>query len=434
MRSKFSRLVAPMGALALLAGCAEQNGESKPKASAAKPAIPAEIKPVVHVVKPGPNAQKEAQTALIKVKPGEIVEFSDGKFDFTAQLSLTVPNVIVRGKGMDKTILNFKGQTQGSEGFLAKADKFTIEDLAIEDTKGDCLKVEGATGVTFRNVRVEWTNEGKETNGAYGLYPVQCTDVLMEGCVAIAAADAGIYVGQSKNIIVRRCRAERNVAGIEIENSIGADVYENVATNNTGGLLIFDLPGLQHKVKNGRQVRAFANKVYSNNHVNFAPKGNIVATVPPGTGMMVMATKNVDLYDNDIKDNQSFNLAVISYLSVQRPHEDKEYHPTSEGVYIHDNRFSGGGKKPSGAFGTLLAGLVGSPLPDIVYDGIVDRSKLVNGKLPSDLGIYIKNNGDATFVNANLGDTTGKLKPSRDLKPFEGELPPLPVIKIAGVN
>jgi len=52
--------------------------------------------------------------------------------------------------------------------------------------------------------------------------------------VAIAAADAGSYVGQSKNVIVRNNRAESNVAGIEIENTQGADVYDNVAVDNTG--------------------------------------------------------------------------------------------------------------------------------------------------------------------------------------------------------
>ncbi|MFZ4083138.1 MAG: right-handed parallel beta-helix repeat-containing protein [Pirellula sp.] len=47
----------------------------------------------------------------------------------------------------------------------------------------------------------------------------ECTNFLIEDCIAIGASDAGIYVGQSQDIVVRNCRAERNVAGIEIENS-----------------------------------------------------------------------------------------------------------------------------------------------------------------------------------------------------------------------
>ena len=123
---------------------------------------------------------------------------------------------------------------------MVSADNFTIQDLAIEDTTGDALKVNESNNVVIRNVRTEWTNGPATTNGAYGIYPVQSTNILIDGAVAIGASDAGIYVGQSSQIIVRNSHAESNVAGIEIENSTYADVYNNVAVNNTGGILVFD--------------------------------------------------------------------------------------------------------------------------------------------------------------------------------------------------
>ena len=105
-------------------------------------------------------------------------------------------------------------------------------------------------------------------------YPVESKNVLIDGCIVIGASDAGIYVGQSQNIIVRNSRAEFNVAGIEIENSYFADVYNNIATNNTGGILVFDLPGLPQQ--GGHHVRVFKNRSVGNNTDNFAPEGNIV--------------------------------------------------------------------------------------------------------------------------------------------------------------
>ena len=68
------------------------------------------------------------------------------------------------------------------------------------------------------------------------------------------------------------------------------------------GLLVFDLPGLP--AKNGKRVRVFNNRVTANNHANFAPKGNIVASVAPGTGMMLMATDEVEIFGNTVTDNQ----------------------------------------------------------------------------------------------------------------------------------
>jgi parallel beta-helix repeat protein len=204
--------------------------------------------------------QKKTMEALLKAKPDSTIELPEGKFQLDASLSLSVNNVKIKGQGMDKTILSFKGQSSGAEGLLVTADGFSIEDLSIEDTKGDALKIKGGNGITIRRVRTAWTGGPNEKNGAYGIYPVQCKNILIEDSVAIGASDSGIYVGQSSNIIVRRNKAEFNVAGIEIENSTFADVYENTATNNTGGILVFDLPDLP--IQGGKNTRVFKNEIF----------------------------------------------------------------------------------------------------------------------------------------------------------------------------
>jgi parallel beta-helix repeat protein len=386
-------------------------------------------------IRPGPNVQEEAQTALIKAQPGDTIEFGPGTFEFTRSLSLAVPHVTVRGKGMDETTLSFLKQDTGTEGLLVTRDHFTLEDLTIEDAKGDGIKINGADDVILRRVRARWTGGEKESNGAYGLYPVQCKDVLIEECSAYAASDAGIYVGQSQKVIVRKCRAERNVAGIEIENCIDADVSENVCTNNAGGLLVFDLPGLQ--VKNGKRVRVFENQVFANNHDNFAPKGNTVAMVAPGTGMMVMATDQVEVFKNTIKDNQTNNLVILSYKMTGLPIEDKDYDPYPEGVFVHDNLFAGGGTNPGGPFGQTLVALLGKPVPDILYDGIQNPAKRINGQLPAGMGIYLKDNGSATFANLHWDKLNEKnpltwMRIERQSKPYEGEMPSLSPVVLTG--
>ncbi|HUS27503.1 MAG TPA: parallel beta-helix domain-containing protein, partial [Kofleriaceae bacterium] len=238
----------------------------------------------------------DVQTALIEAQPNTTIAFGEGTFHFAVDLSLDVDNVTIAGAGMDATTLSFKGQQSGAQGFLVTGDHFAIRDIAIEDTKGDALKIEGSDGVRIERVRVEWTGGPKETNGAYGLYPVQCKNVVIDGCVVKGASDAGVYVGQSDYIVVRNNRAEQNVAGIEIENSTRADVHDNTATNNTGGILVFNLPGLQ--VENGSVTRVFHNQIFENNTVNFAPSGNIVGLVPTGTGMAILAAHQVEIFDN----------------------------------------------------------------------------------------------------------------------------------------
>ena len=162
-----------------------------------------------------------------------------------------------------------------------------------------------------------------------------------------------------ENIIVRRNTVEKNVAGIEIENSTRADVYENVATDNSGGILVFTMPDLP--TKDGRHCRVYNNKVIANNHENFAPKGNIVATVPPGTGIMIMANDQVEVFDNTIENNQTSGLSIVSYLITDKPMKDDKYDPFCESIHIHDNRFSGNGEQARGAHRRDARQVLGTP-------------------------------------------------------------------------
>ena len=277
----------------------------------------------------------ELQEAVTTAPQGSVIELPEGKFSFHNEVIINKSHITIKGQGQNKTILSFKNQKIGAQGILATEDVFTIESLAIEDTKGDGIKVEKADHVTFRDVRVEWTDGPKEENGAYGFYPVQTSNVLIENCTVIGASDAGIYVGQSHNIIVRKNLVYQNVAGIEIENSSFADVYENETYENTAGILVFDLPNL--KVKGGKQTRVFNNKIYNNNTRNFAPPGNIVGHVPSGTGVMIIANDDVEIFNNEIKDNHFTGVILANYLVTEYVIKDKFYDPKPDKIYIHDN-------------------------------------------------------------------------------------------------
>lgn len=372
-------------------------------------------------VEPELSFEESLQQQLIQAQPGDVIAIPAGTHNITRGLSLNVDGVTIRGEGMDASILSFANQAQGAEGLLVSADDFVIEDLAIEDTVGDALKINESNNVTIRNVRTEWTGGPLTTNGAYGIYPVQSSNILIDGAVAIGASDAGIYVGQSTQIIVRNSRAEYNVAGIEIENSTFADVHNNIATNNTGGILVFDLPNLP--VQGGRNTRVFNNEITGNNTDNFAPAGNIVGEVPAGTGLMVLANDSIEVFNNDFIDNNTANVMIVSYYITERPFEDPNYDPFPETIYIHDNTFSGGGTTPDSEPLQALQSATGQPIPDIVWDGTV-----VPGKSPEQV-LCLANNGDISFVNLDAGN--GFAAPSFDGSAHDCTLPALSVISLS---
>ncbi len=315
-------------------------------------------------VAPGEDAQERLQEALILAEPGDAVVLGEGRFDLTDGLSLDIDNVTVRGAGPGKSVLSFKGQQGAGEGLLVTSDNVVLRDFAVEDTRGDGIKSKGADNIVYYNVRVEWTGGPKETNGAYGIYPVESENVLIDRAVTKGASDAGIYVGQSRNIIVRGSVAMYNVAGIEIENSYDADVHSNVAMLNTGGVLVFDLPNLPQQ--GGRNVRVFKNVVMMNDTPNFAPKGNIVASVPAGTGVMVMANSNVEIFDNVLRDNATSNIIITGY---RFPLEDENYQPTPQKVRISGNEHGRAGYNPGYRGLDQAAAAMGGSIPPILWDG-----------------------------------------------------------------
>lgn len=316
-------------------------------------------------VNPGPDAQERLQTALLDAKSGDIVEIGEGRFDLTDGLSLDVPGVTVRGMGADRSILSFKGQKSAGEGLLVTSNDVVLRDFAVEDSRGDAVKSKGVSRIVFANLRVAWTGGPKSTNGAYGIYPVSSTDVLIDNVRVSGASDAGIYVGQSKNIIVRNSRATGNVAGIEIENSFNADVYSNISMHNTGGILIFDLPNLPQK--GGNSIRVFSNRVERNDTPNFAPPGAVVGQVPVGTGVMVMANSNVHVFGNILGDNATANVFVVAY---KQKFTDPDYNPRVKNIVIRDNQHGRAGWAPGFIGGKELAAAMGGSIAPIFWDGV----------------------------------------------------------------
>lgn len=350
--------------------------------------------PAAALITPGPDAGERLQEALIEARPGDVVELGEGVFELTLPLSLDADGVTVRGKGMGKTILSFKGQESGGEGLLVTSSRVTLQDFTVRDTKGDGIKAKGSHGIAFRRVEATWSAGPKTENGSYGLYPVQSTDVLIEGCRASHASDSGIYVGQSKRVVIRGTLAERNVAGIEVENSREVEVYGNVATHNSGGILVFELPDLP--IQGGGRIRVYGNTVIDNSLKNFAPAGNIVALVPKGTGMLVMGNSAVELFRNHVSGHGTANLIVASYFATQRDIKDPRYKPYPEEVHVHHNRFGDGGRRPSGELGVGVALISGLPLPDILWDGATDPKK------PSVRALSLHDNGAARFADIDL--------------------------------
>ncbi|HYD73554.1 MAG TPA: hypothetical protein VEF55_10475, partial [Candidatus Binatia bacterium] len=117
-------------------------------------------------IRPGPEAEQQLQTALIEAEPGDTVQLARGRFELAQGLSLAVDRVTIRGEGEDDSILSFDNQRRGAEGLLVTSDGVVLRDFAVENARGDAIKVRDCEGITFRGVRAEWTRGPHPDNGA----------------------------------------------------------------------------------------------------------------------------------------------------------------------------------------------------------------------------------------------------------------------------
>ncbi|MBZ0289751.1 MAG: right-handed parallel beta-helix repeat-containing protein, partial [Anaerolineae bacterium] len=306
--------------------------------------------PQTITVKSGESIQAAVDQAL----PGDTVLVEPGVY--TQTVYVDTPNLTIKGvvEGDNRPWLD--GQKTLSDGFNTTGDNFTLEGFGIKNYIGNGVLTTGAEHLVYRDLIIQ-------DAGIYGIYPVETTDVLIEHTVVSGIADAAIYVGQSRGpIIVRNNEVFGNVTGIEIENSTNAEVYDNYAHDNTGGILVFLLPNNPSKV--GYNTRVYNNRVENNNLPSFAAENTVVGKVPPGTGIMIMTADSTEVFNNTITGNQTFGIALTSLYILYPRDTVFDLGPLPENNWIHDNTFENNGYAPAGMVRDL-----GLPGADVGWTG-----------------------------------------------------------------
>lgn len=299
-------------------------------------------------------AGESIQAAVDQALPGDVIEVAAGVYHET--IYIDTPGLTVRGlvDGDNRPWIDGRGVL--SDGFNTTGDDFMLEGFGVRNTVGNAVLTTGAERIVYRDIIIE-------DAGIYGLYPVECTDILIERIVATGIQDAAIYVGQSRGpIIVRESEVYGNVTGIEIENSTDADVYGNHVYDNAGGILVFLLPNNPSRV--GYNTRVYDNLIENNNHVNFGAPNAVVSRVPSGSGIMIMTADYTEVFNNTIRGNNSFGVGLTSLYILYPRDTVFDLGPIPEHNWIHDNIFEDNGAAPDESLSEL-----GVPGVDILWTG-----------------------------------------------------------------
>lgn len=229
-----------------------------------------------------------------------------------------------------------------------------------------------------------------------------------------------------QHVIVRNNVVTGNVAGLEIENTQYADVYGNTADDNTGGIVVFDLPGNPIV---GRDTRIRNNTIKNNNHTNFA-SGGTVASIPVGTGTFAMASRRVEITGNTYTNNHTSDIALISGLTIEPDPSKWELDPATisgklddlgllttpagkimnfrgENILVANNTHAGSGTMPDPrdllSLGLLLALKYGTTSVDnVLYDAIGETFDYMTPNYSNFNHICVGENTGGTFAALGL--------------------------------
>jgi parallel beta-helix repeat protein len=313
------------------------------------------------------------QDAVRRASSGDIIRVFPGQYKETIYIDkddIWLTGVIQAGKW---PVL--EGEHRLNDAVLYSGNNITVENFRITHYKGNAVMGQAGNNFLIRNNHIIDT-------GVYGIFPQLGKNGLIERNILSGIEDAAIYVGMCDNIHVNNNEVFENVAGIEIENSRHAIVENNKVYNNTGGILAFITPGLP--IKTTYDVIIRNNFINNNNHVNFGAPGSIVAGVPSGSGIVVMAADQVTIEGNIISNNKNVGIVVTDHHSFANITIDPESDPSSDQVAILDNVMFNNGYEPIKEISALkLANFVSGDV-DIVNVGtskdscILDRGKYIN--------------------------------------------------------
>ena len=338
----------------------------------------------VIVVNPGDSIQEAVEMA----QPGDTIQVMPGTYSETVYIDKDDIHLVGVIKEGERATMDGLGKL--NDAILYSGNNVVVENFRITQYKGNGIMGQAGNNFEIRNNVIVDT-------GIYGIFPQLGTNGLVEHNVVSGIEDAAIYIGMSDNIHVAHNEVFDSVAGIEIENSRHAIVENNIAYNNTGGILAFVTPGLP--IKTTEDVIIRNNFVLDNNTPNFGAPGSIVSGIPAGTGILVMAADDVVIEGNIISNNKTAGIIINDHSYASNITMDMESDPNSDRTMILDNVMLNNGYDTIPEVTAVALTELHTGLIDIVHVGPSKGSCIINRHRYRAVGIG--NYGECDFTNTD---------------------------------
>jgi len=236
---------------------------------------------------------------------------------------------------------------------------FTLEGLTIKHASFSGVFLIGVDGYHLTGTKYV-------DNPVYGPFPVCSSNGLIDfnhvvggGSAAGPSLDTGIYVGDDDRVTVRHNSVTNYVIGVVVENTINANVQDNLLKGNTAGIYAAVLPDHPRPFTNNIVIER--NQVVNNNLPNPIPpdSGDEIGGVPTGVGIVNLGSDHVVVRHNRVLGNDSLGVIVLQNLFGP---VDPRIEPNPDFNQVRGNVILQNGRNPDPVRAI-------TPGADIVYDG-----------------------------------------------------------------
>lgn len=236
---------------------------------------------------------------------------------------------------------------------------FTLRGLTVKHASFSGVFLVGVDGYHL-------TGTGYVDNPVYGPFPVCSRNGLIDfnqvvggGSAAGPSTDTGIYAGDDDGVTIRNNSVTNYVVGAIAENTINANIQDNLLSGNTAGVYVVALP--DHPRPFTDHVLIEGNQVIKNNLPNPVPadSGEDIGLVPTGVGIVNFGADHVVIRDNRVLGNDSLGVIVLQNFVASA---DPRIEPNPDFGQVRGNVVLQNGRSPDPVRAI-------TPGADIVYDG-----------------------------------------------------------------
>ncbi len=265
-----------------------------------------EKRPRIVVPKEAPTIQQAVdraeEGATVVIKPGVYKE----------SVAVKTDDLIIQGVDRFRTIIH--GEDKRSNGIIVDgAEGVTVRNLTVRNFTGN--------GVFYNNSRDYTVNRVDAIkNRTYGIYAFDSYDGVIKNSFGWGSGDSAFYIGQCLGCsgLIENIKSQYNYLGYSGTNATGVIIRDSLFRHNGAGIVPNTLP--TEDLGPNRGTFMYNNRVVRNNYETIPAAGFSESVgIPYGTGIWMPGVENNVAVRNVIKHHRHYGVLITPSADSDPP-------------------------------------------------------------------------------------------------------------------